>query len=80
MDMKYETQVVVIGGGIVGVAVLYHLALLGWSDVVLVERRQLTAGSTSHAAVGAHSLNGSPVIAPASVWRWPTWARRPVGS
>ncbi len=57
--MKDEARVVVIGGGIVGVAVLYHLTKLGWSDVVLVERKQLTAGSTWHAAAGFHSLNGS---------------------
>ncbi|MBI4883406.1 MAG: GcvT family protein [Actinobacteria bacterium] len=57
--MKDEARVVVIGGGIVGVAVLYHLTKLGWNDVVLVERKQLTAGSTWHAAAGFHSLNGS---------------------
>ena len=57
--MKNEARVVVIGGGIVGVAVLYHLTKLGWKDVVLVERKQLTAGSTWHAAAGFHSLNGS---------------------
>ncbi len=57
--MKDEARVVVVGGGIVGVAVLYHLTKLGWQDVVLVERKQLTAGSTWHAAAGFHSLNGS---------------------
>jgi dimethylglycine dehydrogenase len=57
--VKDETKVVVIGGGIVGVAVLYHLTKLGWTDVVLVERKRLTAGSTWHAAAGFHSLNGS---------------------
>lgn len=57
--MKDQARVVVIGGGIVGVAVLYHLTKLGWKDVVLVERKQLTAGSTWHAAAGFHSLNGS---------------------
>lgn len=50
--MKEHTRVVVIGGGIVGAAMLYHLTKLGWSDVVLVERKQLTAGSTWHAAGG----------------------------
>lgn len=58
-SVKDEARVVVIGGGIVGVAVLYHLTKLGWRDVVLVERKQLTAGSTWHAAAGFHSLNGS---------------------
>jgi dimethylglycine dehydrogenase len=61
--MKSEARVVVIGGGIVGVAVLYHLTKRGWNDVVLLERKQLTAGSTWHAAAGFHSLNGSGTMA-----------------
>ena len=48
--MKAKTKVVVIGGGVVGVSALYHLAKKGWSDVVLVERKELTSGSTWHAA------------------------------
>ena len=48
--MKSHARVVVIGGGVVGAATLYHLARKGWSDVVLVERRELTSGSTWHAA------------------------------
>ena len=48
--MRDQARVVVIGGGIVGCSVLYHLAKLGWSDVVLVEKTELTAGSTWHAA------------------------------
>jgi dimethylglycine dehydrogenase len=48
--MKSHARVVVIGGGAVGVATLYHLAKKGWSDVVLVERKELTSGSTWHAA------------------------------
>ena len=48
--MKTHARVVVIGGGAVGVSTLYHLALKGWSDVVLLERAELTAGSTWHAA------------------------------
>jgi dimethylglycine dehydrogenase len=48
--MKSHARVVVIGGGAVGVSTLYHLAHKGWSDVVLVERAELTAGSTWHAA------------------------------
>ena len=47
--MKDQARVVVIGGGIVGCSVLYHLAKLGSSDVVLVEKIELTAGSTWHA-------------------------------
>ncbi|GAC1309385.1 MAG: FAD-dependent oxidoreductase [Steroidobacteraceae bacterium] len=48
--MKSHARVVVIGGGVVGVSTLYHLALKGWSDCVLLERAELTAGSTWHAA------------------------------
>jgi len=48
--MKSKTKVVVIGGGVVGVSTLYHLAKKGWDDVVLVERKELTSGSTWHAA------------------------------
>tara|TARA_Y100000590_G_scaffold360192_1_gene416363 strand:+ start:3243 stop:5678 length:2436 start_codon:yes stop_codon:yes gene_type:complete len=48
--MKSQARVVVIGGGVVGVSTLYHLALKGWSDVVLFERKELTSGSTWHAA------------------------------
>ncbi len=48
--MKTHARVVVIGGGTVGVSTLYHLAKKGWSDVVLLERSELTAGSTWHAA------------------------------
>ena len=61
--MKRETQVVVIGGGVVGASVLYHLTKAGWTDVVLLERRELTAGSTWHAAGGMHTLNGDPNVA-----------------
>jgi len=48
--MKSKSKVVVIGGGAVGVSTLYHLAKKGWSDVVLIERKELTSGSTWHAA------------------------------
>lgn len=48
--MKSDVQVAVIGGGIVGASVLYWLAKMGWTDSVLVERRDLTSGSTWHAA------------------------------
>jgi len=48
--MKTTARVVVIGGGVVGVGTLYHLAKKGWSDVVLIERKELTSGSTWHAA------------------------------
>jgi dimethylglycine dehydrogenase len=61
--MRSHAQVVVIGGGVVGASVLYHLARAGWTDVVLVERRELTHGSTWHAAGGMHTLNGDPNVA-----------------
>jgi len=61
--MKSHTRVVVIGGGVVGCSVLYHLTRLGWADVVLLERAELTAGSTWHAAGGMHTLNGDPNVA-----------------
>ena len=48
--MKTSAKVVVVGGGVVGVSTLYHLAKKGWTDVVLVERKELTSGSTWHAA------------------------------
>jgi dimethylglycine dehydrogenase len=61
--MKPHYKVVVIGGGIVGTSLLYHLARFGWTDIALVERAELTAGSTWHAAAGFHALNDDPNIA-----------------
>lgn len=61
--MKPEYKAVVIGGGIVGASLLYHLTKFGWHDVALVERSELTAGSTWHAAAGFHALNGDPNVA-----------------
>ncbi len=61
--MKSTARVVVIGGGVVGCSVLYHLTKAGWKDVVLVERDILTSGSTWHAAGGFHTLNGDPNVA-----------------
>ena len=61
--MKTQAQVVVIGGGVVGASVLYHLTLAGWTDVMMVERRELTHGSTWHSAGGMHTLNGDPNVA-----------------
>lgn len=55
--MKTHAQAVVIGGGLVGCSILYHLAKLGWKDVVLLERDELTSGSTWHAAAGIHGLH-----------------------
>ncbi|WP_428925110.1 GcvT family protein [Marinibacterium sp. SX1] len=61
--MKTTTRVAVIGGGVVGASVLYHLTKLGWSDVLLLERSELTSGSTWHAAGGFHTLNGDTNMA-----------------
>ena len=55
--MKTHAQAVVIGGGLVGCSILYHLTRLGWTDVVLLERDELTSGSTWHAAAGIHGLH-----------------------
>jgi dimethylglycine dehydrogenase len=61
--MSERYRVVVIGGGIVGCSVLYHLTLRGITDVALIERGELTAGSSWHAAGGFHAINSDPVIA-----------------
>jgi dimethylglycine dehydrogenase len=61
--MKTHTQVAVIGGGVVGCSVLYHLTKYGWKDVMLIERSTLTSGSTWHAAGGFHTLNGDTNMA-----------------
>lgn len=61
--MKSHYRVVIVGGGVVGASVLYHLAKMGWTDVCLVERSVLTAGSSWHAAGGIHALNADPNIA-----------------
>ncbi|MCH2076537.1 MAG: FAD-dependent oxidoreductase [Rhodobacteraceae bacterium] len=60
--MKHH-HVVIIGGGVVGCSVAYHLTKLGWSDVLLLERSELTSGSTWHAAGGFHTLNGDTNMA-----------------
>ena len=60
--MKTHAQVVVIGGGLVGCSILYHLAKHGWSDVVLLERDELTSGSTWHAAAGIGGQHDSTNI------------------
>jgi dimethylglycine dehydrogenase len=60
--MKTHAQAVVIGGGVIGSSILYHLAKAGWSDVVLLERSELTSGSTWHAAANIHGLHDSTNI------------------
>ncbi|MCV6606378.1 MAG: FAD-dependent oxidoreductase, partial [Porticoccaceae bacterium] len=49
-DIPAKARVVIIGGGVIGCSVAYHLAKKGWTDVVLLERKQLTSGTTWHAA------------------------------
>jgi dimethylglycine dehydrogenase len=61
--MKTHARAIVIGGGVVGCSVLYHLAKAGWKDIILVERSELTSGSSWHAAGGFHTLNGDPNMA-----------------
>ena len=49
-DLPSHAQVVIIGGGVIGCSVAYHLTKLGWKDVLLLERKELTSGTTWHAA------------------------------
>jgi dimethylglycine dehydrogenase len=60
--MRASARAVVIGGGVVGASTLYHLAKIGWSDVLLIEQSELAAGSTWHAAGGMHTFNGEANI------------------
>ncbi|MEP1767524.1 MAG: FAD-dependent oxidoreductase [Sulfitobacter sp.] len=55
--MRTHAQAIIIGGGVIGCSILYHLTKLGWSDVVLLERDELTSGSTWHAAANIHGLH-----------------------
>ncbi|MCC3305767.1 GcvT family protein [Sneathiella sp. HT1-7] len=61
--MKSHVKVAVVGGGVVGCSVLYHLAKLGWTDIALIEQSELTSGSTWHAAGGFHTINSDTNIA-----------------
>jgi dimethylglycine dehydrogenase len=60
--MKDSARAVIIGGGVVGASVLYHLAKIGWRDLLLLEKSELTSGSTWHAAGGMHTFNGEANI------------------
>ncbi len=57
-----HTRVVVVGGGVVGCSILFHLAKFGWKDVVLLERSELTSGSSWHAAGQIHTISSDPNI------------------
>ncbi len=61
-QIKSQARVVVIGGGIAGCSTLYHLTREGWSDVVLVERDELTSGSTWHAAAQVTQFGGNQTM------------------
>ncbi|MDH3671507.1 MAG: FAD-dependent oxidoreductase [Gammaproteobacteria bacterium] len=60
--MQTHAKVVVIGGGVVGCSILFHLAKHGWKDVVLLERSELTSGSSWHAAGQIHTISSDPNI------------------
>ena len=61
-NIPSSAKVVVIGGGVAGCSVAYHLAKYGWKDVVLLERDQLTSGTTWHAAGLVGQLGASATI------------------
>ena len=61
-QIKSQARVVVIGGGIAGCSTLYHLTREGWTDVVLVERDELTSGSTWHAAAQVTQFGGNQTM------------------
>ncbi len=60
--LSSHAKVVVIGGGVVGRSILFHLAKFGWKDVVLPERNELTSGSSWHAAGQIHMISSDPNI------------------
>ena len=62
VELPSEARCVVIGGGIIGCSIAYHLAKLGWKDVVLLERNRLTSGTTWHAAGLIGQLRGSSTL------------------
>lgn len=57
--MRSEAQAVIIGGGVAGCGIAYHLTLMGWRDIVLVDKGELTGGATFHAAGLIGQLRGS---------------------
>ena len=60
--MESHAKAVIIGGGVVGCSILFHLAKFGWKDVVLLERSELTSGSSWHAAGQIHTISSDPNI------------------
>ena len=61
-SLPSHAKVVVIGGGVVGCSILFHLAKFGWKDLVLLERDELTSGSSWHAAGQIHTISSDPNI------------------
>ena len=60
--MNDHAKVVVIGGGVVGCSILFHLAKMGWKDIILLERDELTSGSSWHAAGSFHTVSSDPNV------------------
>ncbi len=60
--MESQARVVIIGGGVVGCSILFHLVKFGWKDTVLLERNELTSGSSWHAAGQIHTISSDPNI------------------
>ena len=60
--MRDQARVVIIGGGIAGCSIAYHLAQMGWTDVLLLDKGELTSGSTWHAAGLVTQFHTSPTI------------------
>ncbi|MEM7543714.1 MAG: FAD-dependent oxidoreductase [Pseudomonadota bacterium] len=60
--METQARVVIIGGGVVGCSILYHLTKYGWKDTILLERDELTSGSSWHAAGQIHTISSDPNI------------------
>ena len=60
--METHAKVVIIGGGVVGCSILFHLAKFGWKDCILLERAELTSGSSWHAAGQIHTISSDPNI------------------
>src|SRR2546426_5406106 len=58
-NMRSDAQAVIIGGGVAGCSIAYHLTLMGWQDIVLVDKGELTGGATFHAAGLIGQLRGS---------------------
>ena len=62
IKMQSHARVVIIGGGVVGCSILFHLVKHGWKDTVLLERNELTSGSSWHAAGQIHTISSDPNI------------------